>query len=230
MSSDLEIYSSHADQWWSGNLRFLRSLHNIVPPRMKYFSAQIESWENKSVLDLGCGGGFMSEALAKEGATVIGVDPCENAIKSAQAHAQSVNLSIDYRVGTGEQIPLETNTVDFVVCVDVLEHISGLDKALQEIRRVLKPGGIFFFDTINRTILSRVLMVYLAEYTFRLLPIGTHDPNMFIKPKELTQKLSSLGFTVPPFVGLGPSGMNRKFDFTFGRFPFTWIMYMGHCK
>ena len=230
MSSDLEIYNTSADQWWSGNLRFLRTLHNIVPPRMKYFSQQIDSWDNQTVLDLGCGGGFMSEALAREGASVIGVDPCSAAIESARRHAHSVNLPINYRVGSGEEIPLENDSVDFVVCVDVLEHISNLDKALSEIRRVLKPGGIFFFDTINRTFLAKLLMVYLGEYTVRLLPIGTHDPKMFIKPKELKQKLSALGFNVAPFVGLGPAGMNRKFDFTFAQMPFTWIMYMGHCQ
>ena len=107
MANDLSIYRTYAPNWWDGSQRFLRLLHNIVPARMAHFTTLVGDWTGKTVLDLGCGGGFMSEALAQEGAHVVGVDPSAPAIEAAQDHAQKDGLKIDYRVGTGERIPLE---------------------------------------------------------------------------------------------------------------------------
>lgn len=227
MANDLSIYDTHAKSWWDGSQRFLRLLHNIVPARMRYFSTLVD-WQDMSVLDLGCGGGFMSEAMARAGARVTGVDPAAHAIAAAQAHARQEGLAIDYRVGSGERVPLEDESVDCVVCVDVLEHVASLDAVLDEVARVLKPGGVFLYDTINRTPLARLVLVHFGETILGLLPRGTHDPNMFIKPVELSTKLAERGFEVGPIVGLSPNGLNRRLDFTFGRFPSTQIMYMGH--
>jgi 2-polyprenyl-6-hydroxyphenyl methylase/3-demethylubiquinone-9 3-methyltransferase len=110
----------------------------------------------------------------------------------------------------------------------VLEHVADLDRVLDEVQRVLKPDGVFLFDTINRTPLATLVVVHLGETIFRLLPRGTHDPAKFIRPSELRVKLRDRGLTVGPFVGLGPRGINRHFDFTFGQLPSVQIMYMGH--
>jgi 2-polyprenyl-6-hydroxyphenyl methylase / 3-demethylubiquinone-9 3-methyltransferase len=230
MRNDLSIYRTYAPSWWDGSQRFLRLLHNIVPARLKHFDTVVGTWRGKSVLDLGCGGGFMAEALAEKGAAVIGVDPSEAAIRAAEEHAAAQGLKIDYRVGSGESIPVADHAVDCVVCVDVLEHVADLDRVLDEIKRVLKPGGLFLFDTINRTTLAALVLVHLGETVFRLLPRGTHDPAMFIRPEELSAELSARGFALGPLVGLGPRGINRRLDFTFGRLPSLQIMYMGHAR
>ena len=228
MRNDLSIYSTYAPDWWNGSQRFLRLLHNLVPARIKHFETIVGAWKGNLVLDLGCGGGFMSEALARKGARVIGIDPSQAAIRAAQDHAQREGLEIDYLVGRGENIPLAERSVDCVVCVDVLEHVADLDRVLDEIRRVLKAGGVFLFDTINRTRLASLVIVHMGETALGLLPRGTHDPAKFIRPSEMQSKLSERGFDVGPFVGLGPRGVDRRLDFTFGKLPTVQIIYMGH--
>jgi 2-polyprenyl-6-hydroxyphenyl methylase/3-demethylubiquinone-9 3-methyltransferase len=188
------------------------------------------AWPGQAVLDLGCGGGFMSEELASRGASVIGVDVSRGAIAIATRHAAGRGLPIRYLVASGEDLPLPSRSVDCVVCVDVLEHVRSLDHVLDEIRRVLRPGGIFLFDTINRTPLARFVIVFCGERILRLLPRGTHDPAGFIAPAELDAKLAERGFTDRVFEGLGPSGIDRRFDITFGPLPSQQIMYMGHAR
>jgi ubiquinone biosynthesis O-methyltransferase len=224
--NDLSIYDTYAEHWWDGSQRWLRTLQNLVPARLNHFD-RVANWQGKNVLDLGCGGGFMSEALARRGATVIGIDPAEKAIAIAQRHATSQNLSIRYLVGTGEKLPVADASLDYVVCVDVLEHVVDLGQVIGEVRRVLRPGGMFLFDTINRTWLAALVVVFFGERIFRILPVGTHDPAKFIKPAELATMLVARGFTVSDFAGLGPRGLNRKLDFVFGLLPSTSIMYMG---
>jgi 2-polyprenyl-6-hydroxyphenyl methylase / 3-demethylubiquinone-9 3-methyltransferase len=230
MKNDLSIYRTHASNWWDGSQRFLRLLHNLVPARLSIFDKVIGAWDGKTVLDLGCGGGFMSEAMAKRGATVIGVDPTEAAVVAARAHASEEGLAIEYRVGSGEAIPLADRSVDCVVCVDVLEHVADVDSVLDEIARVLKPDGLFLFDTINRTMLATFVLVHIGERILGLLPCGTHDPAKFITPSELGVKLVARGLSVGPIVGLGPCGLDRRLDFTFGRLPTVQIMYLGHAR
>ena len=230
MRNDLTIYRTYAPNWWDGSQRFLRVLHNLVPARLKHFDPIIGSWDGKAVVDLGCGGGFMSEALARKGAQVTGVDPSQAAIEAAQDHAQMEGIKINYLVGAGENIPVGDCSVDSVVCVDVLEHVEDLDRVLDEIRRILKPGGLFFFDTINRNPLAALVIVHFGETVLRLLPRGTHDPAKFVRPSELRSKLDARGFHVGPLVGLGPRGINGKLDFTFGKLPSLSIMYAGHAS
>ena len=196
------LYDRDAEHWWDGSQRWLRALQNLVPARLAFFD-RLTSWNGRTVLDLGCGGGFMSEALAARGAKVIGVDVSRGAIGVAKRHAASGGLAIRYLVASGEGLPLPDASVDCVVCVDVLEHVRSLDQVLDEVRRVLRPGGVFLFDTINRTRLARFVIVFCGERIFRLLPRGTHDPAGFIKPTELDAKLAARGFTDRVFKGLG---------------------------
>ena len=228
--NDLSIYRTYAANWWDGSQRFLRLLHALVPSRMRYFSTLVPDWAGMTVLDLGCGGGFMAEALARKGASVVGIDPCAAAVEAARNHAQAQGLTIDYRVGWGEHLPMESATADCVVCVDVLEHVESVSRVLDEVRRVLKTGGIFLFDTINRTPLAAFVLVHLGETTLGCLPRGTHDPDRFIRPRELKAQLIARGFDVGPFRGLAPIGLNRRFDVTMGRFPSLQILYMGSAR
>ena len=226
-AQETALYDSHASAWWDDSVPWLRTLQNLCPARLRYFDRYVESWDEKAVLDLGCGGGFMAEALAKRGANVVGVDPAMDAIAAARQHAGSQGLSIDYRVGTAETLNAEDASFDHVVCVDVLEHVTDLDVTLDQIARVTRPGGIFAFDTINRTLLSRLVVITAAEQILRILPRGTHDPALFVSPKTLRAKLDARGFDVLNITGLGPTGLNRRLDFTFGALPITWIQYMG---
>jgi 2-polyprenyl-6-hydroxyphenyl methylase/3-demethylubiquinone-9 3-methyltransferase len=227
--NDLSIYDAHADHWWDGSQRWLRTLQNLVPARFEYFD-RIADWRSTTVLDLGCGGGFMAEALSRRGAAVVGIDPAEKAIAIARSHGASQNRSIKYLVGVGETLPLADGSMDYVVCVDVLEHVADLGQVINEVHRVLRPGGVFLFDTINRTWLASLVVVFFGERVFRILPVGTHDPAKFIPPAELAMLLKTCGFSVSDFTGLGPRGLNRKLDFVFGTLPSTIIMYMGHAR
>jgi len=227
--NDLTIYDRFADHWWDGSQRWLRTLQNLVPARLNYFD-RIVSWQGKTVLDLGCGGGFMAEALARRGAIVTGVDPAAAAIAIAARHADSQQLPIHYIVASGENLPLPSGSMDYVVCVDVLEHVQDLGAVLDEVARVLRPAGVFLFDTINRTGLAALIVVTLGENILRLLPHGTHDPAKFIKPHEIETQMKARGFGDCSFAGLGPIGLNRNLDFIFGRLPILSIMYMGHAS
>lgn len=224
--NDLTIYDKVADQWWSDEIRWVRTLKNLVPGRLSWFDRQID-WQGKTVLDLGCAGGFMAEALAARGAVVTAIDPAAEAITAARAHAAQAGYAIRYDVGVGEELPYADASFDAVVCVDVLEHVSDLPQVLAEVARVLRPGGLFLFDTINRNPLARLATITIAEDVLRLLPRGTHDPSMFIKPGELRAAMRGAGLVPGPTTGLGPRGINRRFDLTFGPLPLTAILYMG---
>lgn len=227
MRNDLTIYDTYADKWWSDDIRWVRTLKNLVPGRLKHFDTLID-WQGKQVLDLGCAGGFMAEALSKRGAQVTGIDPAGDAITAARQHAQAEGLRIAYDVGVGEALPYDAAGFDAVVCVDVLEHVTDLQKVMFEVARVLRPGGLFLFDTINRNPLARLATITVAEDILRLLPRGTHDPAMFIKPAELRTAMGTAGLVPARFTGLGPRGVNRRLDLTFGPLPLTAILYMGH--
>ena len=226
MRNDLTIYDQVADRWWSDDIRWVRTLKNLVPGRLKWFDRQID-WQGKAVLDLGCAGGFMAEALAARGADVTGIDPAADVIDAARAHARATGLRIGYDVGVGEVLPYDDSSFDAVVCVDVLEHVADLNKVLFEVARTLRPGGVFLFDTINRNPLARLATITIAEDILRLLPRGTHDPAMFIKPRELRAAMQGAGLVPGAVTGLGPRGINRRFDLTFGPLPLTAILYMG---
>lgn len=224
--NNLGIYDDVADQWWSDEIRWVRTLKNLVPGRLSWFDRHVD-WAGKDVLDLGCAGGFMSEAIDSKGAQVTGIDPASDAIAAARRHAEAEGKAIRYDVGVGEDLPYGNGSFDVVVCVDVLEHVQDLELVLEEITRVLRPGGVFLFDTINRNPLARLATITMAEDVLRLLPKGTHDPAMFIKPSELRAGVVKAGLVPGPVTGLGPRGINRRGDLTFGQLPLTAVLYMG---
>jgi 2-polyprenyl-6-hydroxyphenyl methylase/3-demethylubiquinone-9 3-methyltransferase len=224
--NDLSIYDASAD-WWGGRTRWLRALQNLVPPRLAYFDPVVGDWTGRQVLEVGCGGGFMAEELARRGAAVTGVDPSEAAIAAAKEHAETGGLKIRYLVGPGESLPFPDSQFDVVVCVDVLEHVQDLNRVIAEIRRVLHPSGLLLFDTINRTPLASFVMVTIGEQLTRMVPRGAHDPTMFIRPEELRRTLENAGFEVGRFAGMGPRGLNRRLDVTFGFIPTLAIQYLA---
>ncbi len=224
--NNLAIYDDVAANWWSDDIRWVRTLKNLVPGRLAWFNRHID-WTKKTVLDLGCAGGFMAEALTKNGAQVTGIDPAAQAIAASTARAKQMDQTIKYDVGVGENLPYPDDHFDAVVCVDVLEHVADLHKVLSEVARVLRPGGMFLVDTINRHPLARLATITVAEDLLRLLPRGTHDPAMFIKPSELRAAMQGVGLLPGAATGLGPRWINRRFDLTFGPLPLKTVLYMG---
>ncbi len=227
--NNLDIYDDVAAQWWSDDVRWVRTLKNLVPGRLKWFDTKTD-WQGQRVLDLGCAGGFMAEALGSKGAVVTGIDPAAQAIDAARARAEQIGQSIRYDVGIGEDLPYDSDAFDVVVCVDVLEHVKDLQQVLNEVARVLRPGGLFLYDTINRNPIARFAAITMAEDVLGLLPKGTHDPRLFIRPAELDAALTKAGMIAQAQTGLGPRGINRRGDFIFGPLPFKAVIYMGSAQ
>lgn len=199
MANDLSLYD-RAD-WWNPADGF-HLLNHLNPGRFKFFDRFVPNWAGLRVLDIGCGGGFTCEFLARRGAMVSGMDLSEASLAQARAHALLDGLEIEYTQGHAEHLPYADGQFDAVICLDVLEHIPNWEGAVAEVARVLAPGGRFFFDTINRNLLSRVVMITILENLLRLIPRGTHDHRLFIKPAELRRALSSVGLAIEATTGM----------------------------
>lgn len=184
--------------WWHPK----HSLLKMVPVKFDYFKEAIGNLKGLKILDLGCGGGLLSEEFAKNGAVVTGVDISENSIKIASEHALKNNLAIDYKVGSAEIIPAIDNEFDIVICADCLEHVDNLENVIREVSRVLKKDGLFCYDTFNRNFLSKVLAVWILErvlkWQYRSLNVSirnydVHDWRKFIRPLELIRLFNNHG-------------------------------------
>jgi 2-polyprenyl-6-hydroxyphenyl methylase/3-demethylubiquinone-9 3-methyltransferase len=209
---DNDLYDRLADTWWEENssLHLLKALLN--PWRVPYFQRLLRQRKldprGKRALDVGCGGGLLAEELAAMGFSVTGIDPSEKSIAAAHAHAAQSGLPIDYHLGSGDALPFAEESFELVSCCDVLEHIPQWDAVIGEIVRVLTPGGVLLYDTINRTLYSKLVVIKLAqEWAWtRLLPPRLHAWEMFITPAELTLSLNRHGLQNREFVGTKVSG------------------------
>jgi 2-polyprenyl-6-hydroxyphenyl methylase / 3-demethylubiquinone-9 3-methyltransferase len=190
--------------WWSDEGPFA-GLHQINAIRVKYFRDAFGGFGGRRVLDVGCGGGILSEALAREGAAVTGVDPSEKSLAVARAHAAQSGLAIDYRVASGEGLASSgvAQGFDLVFGVDVLEHVDNLDRTLAAIATVLAPGGGLGFLTHNRTLAAFLRLIWEEEYVEHTMPEGFHDFARFVTPAELTEQLARHGMVVQELKGLG---------------------------
>jgi 2-polyprenyl-6-hydroxyphenyl methylase/3-demethylubiquinone-9 3-methyltransferase len=187
--------------WWppSGDHIFLYKLN---PVRFAHFDHFLDGWNGIKVLDVGCGGGYACEFLAKRRAVVFGTDIMAESLQQARNHAKENNLEIEYHQCTAERLPFNDQTMDAVTCFDVLEHIPDKRRTLAEIHRVLKPGGWLFFDTFNKTFWSRLFIIWLGEILIRFIPRGTHQWSLFISPADLKVLLVNLGFTNMELAGV----------------------------
>jgi 2-polyprenyl-6-hydroxyphenyl methylase/3-demethylubiquinone-9 3-methyltransferase len=158
-------------------------------------------------LDVGCGGGILAEEFAEMGFQVTGIDPSEQSLTTARQHAQSLGLVIDYQHGTGESIPFAADAYPVVYCCDVLEHVRDLPTVIGETYRVTKPGGVFFFDTLNRTFVSKIAAIKILQEwkSMALMPPQLHEWRMFIRPEELKGLLAQAGFEFKEFRGTSPN-------------------------
>jgi 2-polyprenyl-6-hydroxyphenyl methylase/3-demethylubiquinone-9 3-methyltransferase len=188
---DNDIYNMEGERWWQPDfsLNLIRTLYN--PFRVDYankiFKRLKINPEEKSALEVGCGGGILSEEIAKMGFITTGIDPSEQSLNIAIRHAKDNNLNIKYEKRTGENLRFQNNSFDVVVCCDVLEHVRDLPKVISEISRVLKNGGIFIYDTFNRTFMSKISAIKILQEWKRwaIMPPKLHVWEMFIKPDEI---------------------------------------------
>ena len=190
-----DIYKTEGNRWWDEDfsLNLIKTLYN--PFRVDYIKKTIKklkiSSEVINALEVGCGGGILSEELAKMGLLTTGIDPSEQSLNSAINHAEESNLIINYEKGAGENLPFPNNSFDVVICCDVLEHVRDLPKVISEISRVLKSGGIFIYDTFNRTFFSKISAIKILQEWKRwaIMPPDLHVWEMFIRPEELRSLL-----------------------------------------
>ncbi len=183
-TTELNKFSDLAHKWWDKTSEF-RPLHDINPLRLNYIDKAV-SLNGKTVLDVGCGGGILSESIAEKGAKVTGIDLGEKALKVAHLHGLESGVDVDYRLIAVEKLAEEQpESFDVVTCLEMLEHVPDPASVVRACAALVKPGGHVFFSTINRNPKAYLLAVVGAEYILNMLPRGTHDYKKFIKPSEL---------------------------------------------
>ncbi len=199
MQVNNEIYQTYGHDWWSEDAAFdISSLRYCMNPvRYGYFKRKLQQLHlpGKTLLDVGCGGGFLAEEFARDGFAVTGVDPATNSLEAARQHASDHNLTIDYQEGKGEALPFPDASFDIIACCDVLEHVDDLSLVISEVARTLKPGGVFCYDTVNRTWLSKIVCIKISQdwsFTSWTQP-NVHVWEKFIKPAELIAVMSRCG-------------------------------------
>ncbi len=203
-AAELRHFEGLAKDWWNERGKF-GGLHAFNPARLAFIVAEVQSWRDQqnqsfrpltglSVLDIGCGGGILSEPLARLGGSVTGIDPVEESVGVATVHAKKQGLDIAYRAAPAEVLASEGCTFDVVVASEVIEHVADVASFLKTCSTLCRPGGLIIVSTLNRTPKSYALAIVAAEHILGLAPRGTHDWKKFIKPEELEAALKQAGF------------------------------------
>jgi 2-polyprenyl-6-hydroxyphenyl methylase/3-demethylubiquinone-9 3-methyltransferase len=251
---DNAVYGVQSDQWWQSESPWYQMIVTFDPARVGYAKKiLIERLKidpkATAALEVGCGGGFMTEEMARMGFSTTGVDPSEPSLRVAAEHARRSGLDIRYRTGVGESLPFEDRSFGAVFCCDVLEHVRDLPKVISEISRVLKPGGVFYYNTLNRTWASLLGAIKVGQVWKRwaFFPPNLHVWRMFIKPGEMKSLLRQNGLEWKEHRGMMPDvpvprllGYLRKRakgEWTYGELAgrvrmiesrITAVMYMGY--
>ncbi|WP_375640006.1 MULTISPECIES: bifunctional 2-polyprenyl-6-hydroxyphenol methylase/3-demethylubiquinol 3-O-methyltransferase UbiG [unclassified Bartonella] len=220
--SEIDHFSRIATEWWNPQGKF-RPLHQFNPTRLAYIREKIclefnrdpsslTPFHNLKILDIGCGGGLLSEPMARLGAMVVGVDASQTNIEVAKIHAAQNDLSIDYRTTTAEALANEGEKFDIILNMEVVEHVADVNLFIAATAKMLKPQGLMFVSTLNRTWKAWGLAIVGAEYILRWLPKGTHDYKKFLKPLELKNFLSKNALTVIDEIGITYNPLNDSWN------------------
>ncbi|WP_375638029.1 MULTISPECIES: bifunctional 2-polyprenyl-6-hydroxyphenol methylase/3-demethylubiquinol 3-O-methyltransferase UbiG [unclassified Bartonella] len=220
--SEIDHFSRIATEWWNPQGKF-RPLHQFNPTRLAYIREKIclefnrdpsslTPFHNLKILDIGCGGGLLSEPMARLGAIVVGVDAAQTNIEVAKTHAAQNDLSIDYRTTTAEVLANEGEKFDIILNMEVVEHVADVNLFIEATAKMLKPQGVMFVSTLNRTWKAWGLAIVGAEYILRWLPKGTHDYKKFLKPLELKNFLSKNALTVIDEIGITYNPLNDSWN------------------
>jgi 2-polyprenyl-6-hydroxyphenyl methylase/3-demethylubiquinone-9 3-methyltransferase len=211
-AAEVDRFRRMAAEWWDPKGKF-RPLHQLGPARLAFIRDELRAHfgakagglrvlDGLTILDVGCGGGLVSEPLARLGARVAGLDPAAEDIAVARGHAESQGLAIDYRVATVEELQAEGAIYDAVICLEVVEHVPDVGGFLKTCASLVRPGGMLVLSTINRTLKSYALAIVAAEYLLGWLPRGTHQWDRFVTPAELAGFVGAAGLSAPRFKGL----------------------------
>ena len=208
--SELRKFAALAAQWWDPQGP-MRPLHEMNPLRLDWID-RLADLRGKRVVDVGCGGGILAEAMAGAGAQVLGVDLSPKPLKVAELHALESGAQLDYRLIAAENLAKEApGRYDVVTCLEMLEHVPEPETTVAACRELVRPGGWVFFSTINRNPKAFALAIVGAEYVLRLLPRGTHEYAKFIKPSELARAVRKAGLEVHELLGMTYNPLTRRF-------------------
>jgi 2-polyprenyl-6-hydroxyphenyl methylase / 3-demethylubiquinone-9 3-methyltransferase len=202
----VEMFSKMAAEWWSPTGKF-RPLHKFNPIRLEYIRNRIcqhfgrdpkahQPLAGLRILDIGCGGGLLSEPIARMGAEVVGADPSEKNIGVASTHAKETGVAVDYRAVTAEDLAAAGESFDIVLNMEVVEHVADVNLFLETCASMVRPGGLMFVATINRTLKARALAIFAAENVLRWLPRGTHQYEKLVRPEEIERPLEASGLHI----------------------------------
>jgi len=213
--AEIDKFQSIASRWWDRESEF-KPLHDINPLRVDYIERQARGLSGKHIVDIGCGGGILTEALAQRGALMTGIDMAEQSLKVARLHLHESDLDIDYQLSTAEAFA-EHNAArfDVVACLEMLEHVPDPAAIIDAAVRLLKPGGCLILSTLNRNPKSFALAILGAEYVLGLIPRGTHQYRRFIKPSEMAAQLRANGMQVLDISGMSYNPLTH--NYTLGR-------------
>ena len=199
--AEISKFEDLASRWWDPNSE-LKTLHDINPLRLDYIE-RAGGLAGREVLDVGCGGGILSEGMARHGARVLGIDLGEAHLRVAELHTLESGVEVDYRLISVEALAVERPAgFDRVTCMEMLEHVPDPASVVHACARLVRPGGLVFFSTLNRNLKSYALAIVAAEYVLGMLPRGTHDYGRFIRPSELDAWARAAGLTTTDITGM----------------------------
>ena len=208
---EIKKFAALADLWWDEDGE-LKTLHQLNPIRLSYIKEKT-TLSNKKIVDIGCGGGILTEALSKEGANVTGIDMNLAVIKAAKTHQTKSGANVEYVYTSAEVFAKEhPEDYDIVTCLELLEHVPDPASIVKACSALVKPGGHVFFSTLNRNLKSYLFAIVGAEYIFKLLPQGTHDFAKFIKPSELDTWVRAASLATEEIKGIAYHPLTRQFS------------------
>jgi len=208
---EINKFGSQAERWWDRNGEF-KTLHDVNPLRISFIQKFI-SPQNMRIVDVGCGGGILTEGLAKKGADMLGIDLSEDLIDIADLHGLESGVKTHYKKISAEALAeAEPASFDHVVCMEMLEHVPKPGSVIAACAKIVKPGGYVFFSTLNRKPKAYLLAIVAAEHILKMLPAGTHDYKTFIKPSELSQSARDAGLELQAMIGIHYNPLTKNFS------------------
>lgn len=208
---EIHKFGSLAERWWDP-LGDFKTLHDVNPLRLQFIQEYTEL-QGKRIVDVGCGGGILTEGLAKHGAEALGIDLSQELIDIADLHGLESGINAHYQKISAEELAdTQAETFDHVTCMEMLEHVPDAGAIIAACKKMVKPGGMVFFSTLNRKPKAYVLAIVAAEYVLKMLPKGTHEYKTFIKPSELCKSARAAGLELQAIIGIEYNPFSKKFS------------------